>query len=393
MSSVTVAVASSPEWPRATAGDLAVINLESSRQQSWNVLRRWPERPGTAERIVEEEKQRSQFLGDVTALDRLARLSSELCSRSPLSANTHLIAAQIASMLHRFADAKAQLAEAEALGTPRLISNRVRLTLEQALGENLAAARAARQEMAEATGALQDLVPLGALLADLGEFEEADRTYVRAIRQYQDVSPFALAWGCFQLGVLWGETVPTPDADRAARWYRQAVEYLPVYTHARVHLAEIHLRAEELGAAEALLRPVIASGDPEVRWRLAQALVAQGRAAEAALQRDAARSTFEALLARHELAFADHAAEFYLSSGADPGRACDLARINLANRPTLRAFELAHAAAAASGNQRFASELFVRAQAQWGHLKAFTSSPLTRPSFSASALDNTGGQP
>ena len=247
--------------------------------------------------------------------------------------------------------------------------------------------------MAEATGALQDLVPLGALLADLGEFEDADRTYVRAIRQYRDVSPFALAWGCFQLGVLWGETVPTPDADRAAHWYRRAVEYLPVYTHARVHLAEIHLHAEEPEAAEALLLPVIASGDPEVRWRLAQALAAQERAGEAVLQRDAARSAFETLLARHELAFADHAAEFYLSNGADPGRACDLARINLANRPTLRAFELAHAAALASGDERFAFELIVRARAQWGHMKAFTYSPLTVPRPSASAVDNTGARP
>ena len=390
---MTAAVVSAPEWPRATAGDLAVINLESSREWSWYVLTRWPERPGTAERIVEEEQQRAQFLGDVTALDRLARLSSELCGGSPLSADTHLIVAQIASMLHRFADAKTHLVAAEALGTPRLGSDRVRLTLEQALGENLAAVLATRQEMAETTGALRDLVPLGALLADLGEFEDADRTYVRAIRKYRDVSPFALAWACFQLGVLWGETVPTADPNRAAHWYGQAVEYLPAYTHARVHLAEIHLNAEEVGAAEALLLPVIASGDPEVRWRLAQVLAAQARAHEAALQRDAARSAFETLLARHELAFADHAAEFYLSSGADPGRACDLARINLANRPTLRAFELAHAAALASGEACLASELFVRAQAQWGHTKVFTFSPLAGLSSSASAVDNTGDKP
>ena len=51
-------------------------------------------------------------------------------------------------------------------------------------------------------------MPLGALLADLREFDEAERTYRRALREYQDVSPFALAWVCFQLGVLWGELVP-----------------------------------------------------------------------------------------------------------------------------------------------------------------------------------------
>ena len=55
---------------------------------------------------------------------------------------------------------------------------------------------------------------------------------------------------------------------------------------------------------------------------------------------DSARAGFEALVARHPLAFADHAAEFYLGSGGDAGRALELARLNLANRPTARAFEL-----------------------------------------------------
>ena len=79
------------------------------------------------------------------------------------------------------------------------------------------------------------------MLADLGEFDEADRTYVEALRTYPDVSPFAPAWVSFQLGVLWGECAPAPDAERAAKWYRTAIEYLPTYVKARVHLAEIHL--------------------------------------------------------------------------------------------------------------------------------------------------------
>ncbi len=61
------------------------------------------------------------------------------------------------------------------------------------------------------SGRLEELVPLGALLADLREFDEAERTYQRALQEYRDVSPFALAWVCFQLGVLWGELVHEPD--------------------------------------------------------------------------------------------------------------------------------------------------------------------------------------
>src|SRR4249920_3350495 len=99
--------ASSTDLPQATAGELAVLNLQSSLQRAWEVLRRWPDRPGTVERILEEERLRAQFLGDVTTLDRLASLSSEQCRSRPESASTHLVAAQIASMLHRFTDAKA----------------------------------------------------------------------------------------------------------------------------------------------------------------------------------------------------------------------------------------------------------------------------------------------
>jgi hypothetical protein len=162
------------------------------------------------------------------------------------------------------------------------------------------------------------------------------------------------------------------------------------HTHARVHLAEIHLDAGEHDAAEVLLWPVADSGDPEVRWRLAQAMVAQGRAEEGELHRKAACAAFETLRARHELAFADHAAEFYLGSGADIGRACELARLNLANRPTLRAFELAYMAAKAACDAQFNSEVLVRAQAQWGATKAFAYSLLAKEIASLATSSNQG---
>jgi hypothetical protein len=379
-----------PGLPAATAGDLAVCNHESFLDRCWYVLRRWPDRRGTAEHILDEEHRRIHFLGDTSALDRLATLSSELCARRPLCPDTHLIAAQVASLLHQFAQARAHLHEAAACGASEDASSRVRLAIEQALGEKLPAVLAERQQIAEATGALQDLVPLGALLADIGEYEDADRIYVRAIRQYRDLSPFALAWICFQIGMLWGETIPEPDRDRAAVWYRQAIAYLPAYTRARVHLAEIHLDAGEHEAAEVLLWPVADSGDPEVRWRLAQAMAAQGRAEEGELHRKAACAAFETLLARHELAFADHAAGFYLSSGADIGRACDLARLNLANRPTLRAFELAYMTAKAACDEQCTSEVLVRAQAQWGATKAFAYSLLAKEISSRVTSSNQG---
>jgi hypothetical protein len=114
---------------------------------------------------------------------------------------------------------------------------------------------------------------------------------------------------------------------------------------ARVHLAEIYASQGQTGDAEALLLPVLSGRDPEVRWRLADLLTAQGRFEEADKRLDAARLGFEELLGKHLLAFADHAAEFYAGSGNDRWRAFELARVNVANRRTRQALKQAHAIA------------------------------------------------
>ena len=100
---------------------------------------------------------------------------------------------------------------------------------------------------------LEDQVPLGALLADLREFDEADQVYCDALRGYRDVSPFALAWVCFQLGVLWGESVPERQLARAERCgIDKPSRICPSYVKARVHLAEIY---SGLSAGPATRRP------------------------------------------------------------------------------------------------------------------------------------------
>ena len=166
---------------------------------------------------------------------------------------TALIHAQVASMAHRFAEARTYLAQAEVHGAPPADIRRLTLSIDQACGTKLDSVLEARRSMAAESGRLEDLVPLGALLADLREFDEADRIYRLALSEYQDVSPFAVAWVCFQLGVLWGELVPETQSERAAHWYQKAIEYLPCYVKARVHLSEIYQHFGNVADAEALL--------------------------------------------------------------------------------------------------------------------------------------------
>jgi tetratricopeptide (TPR) repeat protein len=364
------------DFPRATAGDIAVNNLQSARQQSWSRFWQEPRRPGIAEYIVEQEQLAVQFLGDLSALDRLGALVDQLARVDAESMRTALVTAQVASMTHRFAEARSFLTQAEVRGAAPATVHRLSLSIDQACGTKLDAVLEARRQMAAESGHLEDQVPLGALLADLREFDEADHIYCGALREYQDVSPFAAAWVCFQLGVLWGELAPETQSSRAARWYQKAIEYLPHYVKARVHLAEIYTRCGRSEDAEALLIPAVATGDPEVSWRLADVMNASGRFADAAPRMQAARSGFEVLLRKHLLAFADHGVEFYSSSGNDDARALQLVSVNVANRPTLRAFEQAYATAVGVGEPYVASEFLAAATKHWGDTAAFRLSPL-----------------
>jgi len=341
---MSVVAALDDRCPSATDGEIAAINLESARRRAWARFAHDARLPGVAEAIVDHERMAAQFLGDLDALDRLAALASQFADVDD-SSRAALVRAEVASTVHRFAEARDHLVEAARLGAPREAIERQTLAIDQACGVDLDAVLAARRRIAAASDRLEDLVPLGALLADLERFAEADAVYRQALSSYRDVSPFPLAWVCFQLGMLWGEQVPVPDVDRAALWYRRGITYLPVYVKARVHLSEILLNQDDASGAEALLRPSLSSNDPEVRWRLADVLRARARFAEAEMQLAFARSRFDALLERYPLAFADHAAEFYAGSGNDCRRALGLAHANVANRPTRRAVKQADAIA------------------------------------------------
>lgn len=354
-----------------TDGDIAVNNLGSTRLRAWSRFWRDPLRQGVAECIVELEQLTAQFVGDMGALDRLDTLVQHLDRVDAESPRTTLIRAQIASMAHRFAEAKRYLDEIGNWGELSDAAIRLSLSIDQACGTNLGTVLGARRRMAAESRRLEDLVPLAALYADLREFDEADGIYQRALREYHDPSPFAVAWVCFQRGVLWGELVPKSQSSRAEYWYQKAIKYLPGYVKARVHLAEVYLEHGRTNDAEALLVAAIPSGDPAVHWGLAGVLAKMGSFADAEAQMQIARSGFETLLEKHPLAFADHGAEFYSGSGNDARRAFELASMNLGNRPTLRAFEQAYESAIAAGESEQAAKIVAAAEERWGAARAF----------------------
>jgi tetratricopeptide (TPR) repeat protein len=360
--------------PAATDGALALINHESILDRCWQTIDLHPDRLGIAAQLIDEEYRRSHFLGDTGALDRLLTLSETLLQQCAESGEAYVLAAQIASLVHKFDQATQYLVQAKNLGAAAHSLLRQQLSIDHAIGHNWKDVFDARLLLSVQSPNLQNLVALGALYAEMGLYQEAEQTYLRAIAEDREHSPFSLAWTCFQLGVLFGETLEPAQPASAQYWYEQALSYMPLYTHARVHLAELHLDAGRLDTALELLLPIQHNEDPEVSWRLAQLYEQKGETHEASHHLARTLQSFERVLGRHELAFADHAVDFYLEEGDDPAKALRLALLNLDNRATLRAFELSHEAALACEQLALAQSLTDRAKLQWGHLPAFARS-------------------
>src|SRR4051812_18688902 len=100
------------DCPPATDGQIAVINLNSTRQRSWSRFWQDPRRTGVAEAIVEQEQLTVHYSGDFGALDRLLVLARALTQADPASGRAALVNAQVASVRHCFAQARDHLARA-----------------------------------------------------------------------------------------------------------------------------------------------------------------------------------------------------------------------------------------------------------------------------------------
>jgi tetratricopeptide (TPR) repeat protein len=329
-----------------TAGAIAVANLDHQIAQRGD-------EPGAEELLLE----RSRFLGDYGALDR----AIEIAERGHPTGGELVRRARTRAAVHRFADALADLAAAERAG---------------AGGDELAGLRAS---IRVATGGADAMVPQleaavtqhpgfasrGALAnayAAVGRFADADRLYAAALDDLDTTSPFPYAWIYFARGLLWD----TRDQGRSEAMYARAIAYLPAFATANIHLAELEIARGDLETAAARLeRVVAASHEPEAVALLGALHVRMGAPGRGAREIADARQRYEALLALHPLAFADHGAEFFLGPGADPERAWALAQQNLAGRETDRAVLLAIQAARATGRQREACELVARARSRF----------------------------
>ena len=326
-----------PPPPRTTDGAIALHNFEAQLAQAERRLAEQPTAPDRLRAMVDLRMVRAQFFGVLADYDRALELAERLVQAAPEDAQSYLKRASIRGRLHHFDEALADLAEAERRGLKGLAIDEPRAAILQATGHTSEALQSHRS-VAEAQPRLETLAGLAGAMTEEGRFEEATQLYAQARAAYRDVSPFPVAWLEFQEGLLWESA---GNMERAGQSWAAAHARLPVYSAAATHLAEVEAAAGRTEKAIALLRPVVErSDDPEYAAQLAGLLRETGKEAEAQQLLARAKAGFEHWTARHPLAFADHAANFWLGLGADPRKALALAETNLTSRRTAGALEL-----------------------------------------------------
>jgi tetratricopeptide (TPR) repeat protein len=317
-----------------TAGVIAVRNLEARIDGQVSRAMAGRLTIGECTELIELVALRGHVLGCIADAELAAALADELVRKVPSDARPFLTRARMRGVFHRFASALTDLDSAAVLGGDRVEVDAERTAIYLALGrydEALTICRGAVAAHAEFSA----LAALAGVYGERGEMDEAERWFEAATRCYRATSPFPLAKLDFQRGRLWMEQ---DDLRRARAWCAAAVRRLPAYVPALGHLAELDAALGETSAAIDRLRPLArASDDPDYATQLARILGGAGHTEEAQTWRDKAEVRYDELLARHQAAFADHAAEFWLTIGGDRARARRLAQQNLSLRQTPRA--------------------------------------------------------
>jgi tetratricopeptide (TPR) repeat protein len=331
--------------PVTTSGTIAVTNLDA--QIDGLAVRLSRADAGAAQgappvvtqgaALVDLLNLRGHLLGRVADYERAAELAERLVHAAPEDGLALLARARTRATLHRFAEAVADLGAAGRSGADEATLDAERAVVLQALG-CYADAMALIHKAAERQSDFTTLGALAVLQAERGEVTEADRLFDEARRHYQGVSPFPLAQLDFRRGVMWHRE---GDLDAARSCYDAARRRVPRYAPALGHLAETELLRGDAKAAIDLLRPLArTSDDPEYAAHLAAALHRSGSVSEANQWRKRAAARYDELVRCHPEAYADHAADFWLTVGADAFRGLELALQNLAFRQTDRAHAL-----------------------------------------------------
>ena len=280
--------------------------------------------------------ERAAVRGRLEDYERAVRESAALVEAAPRDANAWQLRIQVLLRVHDFRGARAALATLAKLGFPSdLVEHEI--ALADATGDR-ERALAGREKRVNEHASAQRLTLWAATLAQSGRTEEAIALIPKAAAAVRDNPPQLIAWLLFQ----WGRIYELGGEHATARHFFAASHArLPGYVEATTHLAQAMITTGDKAAAKRLVDEALA------RDRHPELLALAVELGETELA-DEARAAWERYVEALPLAFADHAARFYLGVGKNPARALELARINQNNRDTREARALVAEAALAA---------------------------------------------
>jgi tetratricopeptide (TPR) repeat protein len=332
---------------RTTSGAIAVMNLQAQIDGLVTRLHRAGSaaaaQPAVSEQVllVDLLLLRGQVLGRIADYERATELADVLVRDAPESGTARLARARTRATLHRFPEALADLDAARRSGADRATLDAERAATLQAVGcynEALVLRRTAAERRPDFT----TLGALAVLQAESGQVTEAESLFTEARRHYRGISPFPVAELDFRRGLMW---IGERDLPAARAWFDAAVRRVPAYAPALGHLAEVDATLGAHQAAIDRLHPLaISSDDSEYAATLARVLADAGRTSETEQWRANAAARYDELVSRHPEAFADHAAEFWLTVGNDRPKGLRLMERHRADHRATAAHALLHRA-------------------------------------------------
>lgn len=333
-SAVTSAEPGRQKRPTTTSWAIAGSNLDG---QIDTYSSRDLANPKDASPLVDLLLARARFVARIADYERAEEIAQRLAKDHPKNADALRTRASVHSALHRWEEATNDLDAAEKAGmSPEKLAG-ARGSIAIARGHYDEAAKYIRDDAWEPS----DIAMAGVLAGLRQKHGDAQRLFDKARATFRDVSPFPVAWMAFERA-RWLEA--QGKSDQARGWYEEALDAIPVYAHAAVHVAASDPPEKAIARLEPLTKT---SDDPDVLAALGDAHQRAKHDADAKKLFEQARARYEELLKRHPEAFADHAARFFLKQG-EAKRALELAGANAKRRATEDALDLWLGAATAA---------------------------------------------
>ena len=350
------AVASGPKPLRGrpkTATELAttesgiyLANLDGQIRELTRLTRDRPEITSNMLALSSAHNTRGRFRGDLDEI-QLGIDGTSTCIRlTPDNATCYLMRAEQEQSLHRFPQARADVARAKELGADPVRAAGLAMDLDWNDGRYDTAIPAIRNaRLARATTGTW--IREAQLDHDLGLEEQADAAFEAAEDLINDTGPLVIAHLDVQRGIQKSQAGRLEDA---IVFYRAAVERIPTYVAANEHLAEaLHLLGKNEEATRIYETVVKLTDDPEFFHALAELYAASGKTKESQQLEAKARAGYTALLTKYPEAMYWHASEFYMATG-DVKQALALLQKNVILRPNSTSYVALARAELANGH-------------------------------------------